>query len=106
MPQSSGNKLLVILRACFSADRALCATHRKRLAGKKNGLTLVTPARSGEEESQTLTAYRGSYGRDMLRCGLMAKMLSDSTVIRPAAPSFHSADERKAREKNSKAREQ
>jgi hypothetical protein len=37
--------------------------HRKRLAGKKNGLTLVTPARSGEEESQTLTAYRGSYGR-------------------------------------------
>jgi hypothetical protein len=37
---------------------------------------------------------------------LMAKMLSDSTVIRPAAPSFHSADERKACDKNSKAREQ
>jgi len=36
----------------------------------------------------------------------MAKMLSDSTVVRPAAPSFHSADERKAREKNSKASEQ
>ena len=26
MSQSSGNKLLVIPRACFSADRALCAT--------------------------------------------------------------------------------
>jgi hypothetical protein len=36
----------------------------------------------------------------------MAEMLSDSTVIRPAAPSFHSTHERKAREKGSKPREQ
>jgi hypothetical protein len=42
---------------------AICDYSDRLLAGKKNGLTLVTPARSGEEESQTLTAYRGSYGR-------------------------------------------
>ena len=41
MPQSSGNKLLVIPRACFSADRALCATPQAA-SWKENGLTLVT----------------------------------------------------------------
>src|ERR1700693_1654936 len=54
---------LVIPRGCFSADRALCATPQAASWKEKWADARDASPKWGRRTTQTLTAYRGSYGR-------------------------------------------